>query len=285
MYGDRQLSGLHESIQEQLAKHPDAKVFRLEHEGSRWRGHAFNTVDGMVVKLRRIPTSIPTLSDLGFAIGHRKLFAHEQLQAGGLVFIAGMPGAGKSTTAAALLSSRVADFGAMAVTVEDPVEFPLHGAHGQGFCMQTEVQNQGDFASAVRQSMRGYPAGVPTALLIGETRDSETAALALQAAVDGRLVITTIHSGSIPDAISRIAALAEPVLSLATTTQLLAAGFKLGVHQKLDRLTGYTLQATTLARTEEIYGVLNSSVYKLSGLNTAIATQAKQLRAGQPIWT
>ncbi len=113
----------------------------------------------------------------------------------GMVLVTGPTGSGKSTTLYALLAERN-DPGINISTVEDPIEYTLPGI------TQTQVnRDKGlDFATALRAFMRQDP----DVLLVGETRDLETAKTAMEAALTGHLVMTTLHCNDAPSAIARL---------------------------------------------------------------------------------
>jgi type IV pilus assembly protein PilB len=113
----------------------------------------------------------------------------------GMVLVTGPTGSGKSTTLYALLAERN-DPGINISTVEDPIEYTLPGI------TQTQVNREKglDFATALRAFMRQDP----DVLLVGETRDLETAKTAMEAALTGHLVMTTLHCNDAPSAIARL---------------------------------------------------------------------------------
>ncbi len=113
----------------------------------------------------------------------------------GMVLVTGPTGSGKSTTLYALLAERN-DPGINISTVEDPIEYTLPGI------TQTQVNREKglDFAKALRAFMRQDP----DVLLVGETRDLETAKTAMEAALTGHLVMTTLHCNDAPSAIARL---------------------------------------------------------------------------------
>jgi type IV pilus assembly protein PilB len=115
----------------------------------------------------------------------------------GMILVTGPTGSGKSTTLYALLAERN-DPGINISTVEDPIEYTLKGI------TQTQVnRDKGlDFSTALRAFMRQDP----DVLLVGETRDLETARTAIEAALTGHLVLTTLHCN---DAVSAFARLDE----------------------------------------------------------------------------
>lgn len=113
----------------------------------------------------------------------------------GMLLVTGPTGSGKSTTLYALLTERN-DPGINISTVEDPIEYTLHGI------TQTQVNREKglDFATTLRAFMRQDP----DVLLVGETRDLETAKTAIEAALTGHLVMTTLHCNDAASAIARL---------------------------------------------------------------------------------
>jgi type IV pilus assembly protein PilB len=113
----------------------------------------------------------------------------------GMILVTGPTGSGKSTTLYALLSERN-EPGINISTVEDPIEYTLRGI------TQTQVnRDKGlDFSTALRAFMRQDP----DVLLVGETRDIETAKTATEAALTGHLVLTTLHCNDAASAIARL---------------------------------------------------------------------------------
>jgi type IV pilus assembly protein PilB len=113
----------------------------------------------------------------------------------GMVLVTGPTGSGKSTTLYSLLAERN-EPSINISTVEDPIEYMLKGI------TQTQVnRDKGyDFSTALRAFMRQDP----DVLLVGETRDGETAKTAIEAALTGHLVLTTLHCNDAPSAIARL---------------------------------------------------------------------------------
>ncbi len=113
----------------------------------------------------------------------------------GMILVTGPTGSGKSTTLYSLLAERNSP-GINISTVEDPIEYSLPGI------TQTQVnRDKGlDFSTALRAFMRQDP----DVLLVGETRDLETAKTAIEAALTGHLVLTSLHCNDAPSAIARL---------------------------------------------------------------------------------
>ena len=113
----------------------------------------------------------------------------------GMILVTGPTGSGKSTTLYALLSERNQP-GINISTVEDPIEYTLRGI------TQTQVNREKglDFSTALRAFMRQDP----DVLLVGETRDLETARTAIEAALTGHLLLTTLHCNDAASAFARL---------------------------------------------------------------------------------
>lgn len=214
--------------------------FTATSQGRRYRGHMIEgspsqDSEGPVFALRRLPDTIPSLEVLGLPDGIRSVLMDPWLSRGGLVLICGETGQGKSTTCAATVRDRMQKFNAFCLTVEDPVEMPLAGQHGFGRCIQTEVRS-GNFAEAMKGAMRCYPTVSGSMMYVGETRDSETAAEVLKIAMNGHLVLTTIHAGDIVSALQRFAGLAMARTNESDVLQNLASVLRLCMHQQLEHL-------------------------------------------------
>jgi Tfp pilus assembly pilus retraction ATPase PilT len=209
--------------------------------GEFFRGRQDNcAVDGVWYRLRRMPPTPPTLDSLPSSITSavKKMLMSPLLQSGGLIYIVGAPGQGKTTTASGLLISRLRSFGGFAYTMEDPPEMPLNGWHQAGYCSQTWVAGDAnaDWAEAFRGALRSQPAGTPTILYVGEVRDQDSALAILRAASSGFLVVATGFGTDIVSSIDELVRRAgggdESVLmSLASVVRLV-------LHQRLvdDRL-------------------------------------------------
>jgi type II secretory ATPase GspE/PulE/Tfp pilus assembly ATPase PilB-like protein len=142
--------------------------------------------------------------------GVRRLVA----QASGLVLVCGPTGSGKTTTLHAAVRAR-RSAAEKVVTVEDPVEYRLDGV------VQLPVNPRAGFgfANALRAILRHDP----DVILVGELRDTETAALAVQAALTGHLVLSTVHTVDATAALTRLADMGvAPYLLAATVRGVLA---------------------------------------------------------------
>jgi general secretion pathway protein E len=119
----------------------------------------------------------------------------------GIVLVTGPTGSGKTTTLYATLR-QLATSDVNVCTIEDPIEM-VEGAFNQ---MQVNHQIELDFATGVRALMRQDP----DIIMVGEIRDLETAEMAVQAALTGHLVISTLHTNDAPSAVTRLLELGIP---------------------------------------------------------------------------
>ncbi len=161
----------------------------------RFRVNVYRTSLGVNAALRPIPTHIRTLEELGMPAVLKKL----ALLPNGLIVIAGATGSGKSTTLAAMIDSINRSRRCHILTLEDPIEF----IHEEDLA----ILDQREVGLHVSSFARGLRAGLredPDIILVGEMRDPETVALALEAANTGHLVLTTLHTNSAMTTIERI---------------------------------------------------------------------------------
>jgi len=141
---------------------------------------------------------------LGFMPEQKKLFEWMLNRPYGMVLVTGPTGSGKSTTLYAALST-INESTKNIITIEDPVEYQLHGV------TQTEVNKKigVTFARGLRTMVRQDP----DIIMVGEIRDLETAEIAIQAALTGHLVFSTLHTNDAPGALVRLANMGvEPFL-------------------------------------------------------------------------
>src|SRR5437899_625631 len=154
------------------------------------------------------------LDELGMASETLDTFRRLAEKPHGILLATGPTGSGKTTTlyAALALRHRTAE---KIITVEDPVEYHLEGVTQ----VPVNVKAGMTFAGALRSILRQDP----DVLMIGEMRDGETAAIAVQAALTGHLVFSTLHTNDAASALTRLADLkVEPYLVAATLEAVLA---------------------------------------------------------------
>lgn len=162
-----------------------------------FRGNASRESKGIAIALRLIAKAVKSPEALGLTETVLKLVQRPQ----GLILVTGATGSGKSTTLASLIgyitsppreSRRI-------VTIEQPIEYPF--SHGNGLVTQFDVPvDVPSFGTALRSSLRQDP----DVIMIGELRDAETIEVAMQAAETGHLVLSTLHTNSAVESLSRI---------------------------------------------------------------------------------
>src|SRR3989338_2953457 len=147
------------------------------------------TVFGEKVVLRLLPksTAAPTFLELGLRGGSLKALDGQLKSPHGIILILGPTGSGKTTTLYSILS-KISTTRVNVVTIEDPVEYQISGVNQ----VQANPAVGLTFASALRSFLRQDP----NVIMVGEIRDSETADLAIQAALTGHQVFSTVHTNS-----------------------------------------------------------------------------------------
>jgi type IV pilus assembly protein PilB len=164
------------------------------------------TVWGEKVVMRILDNSTATLalSDLGFADSNYARYSASFTKPYGMILVTGPTGSGKSTTLYATLNI-IAKPEINVITVEDPVEYRLAGINQ----VQVNAKAGLTFAAALRSILRADP----DVVLIGEIRDHETAQIAVEAALTGHLVLSTLHTNDAASAITRLTEMGiEPFL-------------------------------------------------------------------------
>lgn len=181
----------------------------LEFEGVRCRLSRQAMADGTDwFCVRRIDTVTPQLNKLGFA-PHITNHLHGLGNRDGLVVIAGPSGQGKTTTAAAFLADCLTSYGGTAITVESPLEYGLHGRHGeQGFCFQVQPHSDEEWDSVLKRAL----SWAPDYIFASEIRSPKVAEILLRAATTGHTIITTVNAGTPEDALIEVQYLAEQAM-------------------------------------------------------------------------
>jgi type IV pilus assembly protein PilB len=174
------------------------------------------TVDGegAVLRLLEKARSAPTLSDIGLSFEMQMDIERLNYSSLGALLVCGPTGSGKSTTIYAALDD-IHRPGINVVTVEDPVEYRLPEI------FQVEVNRRAGLTFAA--ALRGVLRADPDVIMIGEIRDSETASIALEAALTGHFVLSTLHTNDPPTAMARLIDIGvEPYLAGAAVTAVLS---------------------------------------------------------------
>ncbi len=154
-----------------------------------------NFGEKVVIRILDINRILLNLESLGFGYNNLQSFRNQIQTPNGIVLVTGPTGSGKNTTLYAALSELNNDQ-VNICTVEDPVECNISGIN------QFEVNNLAgfEFSDALRSLLRQDP----DIVMVGEIRDSETAAIAVQAALTGHLVLSTLHTNDAPGAVTRL---------------------------------------------------------------------------------
>ncbi|MCV2394572.1 ATPase, T2SS/T4P/T4SS family [Actinotalea sp. M2MS4P-6] len=164
------------------------------------------TVWGEKVVMRILDNSTASLDlrDLSFLEENLEVYSEAYHKPYGMILVTGPTGSGKSTTLYATLNA-VSRPEINVITVEDPVEYRLPGINQ----VQVNVKAGLTFAGALRSILRSDP----DVVLLGEVRDHETAQIAIEAALTGHLVLSTLHTNDAPSAVTRLTEMGiEPFL-------------------------------------------------------------------------
>jgi type IV pilus assembly protein PilB len=198
--------------------------------------------EGAVMRVLDKAAVVVALDKLGMAPAERERFEHACHETHGAVLVTGPTGSGKSTTlyaALKLLNTPEKNI----ITVEDPVEYEMAGL--------TQVQvatKQGlTFAMGLRAMVRADP----DIIMVGEIRDRETAQIAVESALTGHLVLSTLHTNDAPSAITRL-------IEMGIEPFLVASALDCVVAQRLARMLCPNCKRRTIIPAK----VLQESGYK-----------------------
>lgn len=168
----------------------------------------------VVMRLLRKASKVPSLPDLGLRGLALKNLIEAIERPHGIIIVVGPTGSGKTTTLYSVLD-KVATSRVNVVTIEDPVEYQMKGVNQ----VQVNVQAGLTFASALRSFLRQDP----NIMMVGEIRDTETAELAVNAALTGHLVFSTLHTNDASGAPPRMMDMGvEPFLLTSALTCVVA---------------------------------------------------------------
>jgi len=151
--------------------------------------------EGATIRILDESNSQRTLDDLGMDGSARAAFENAFRQAYGAVLVTGPTGSGKSTTLYAALGE-LNEIEKKIITIEDPVEYRIDGINQMNVNRKAGL----DFARGLRSILRADP----DIVMVGEIRDAETARIAIEAALTGHMMLTTLHTNDAPGAIARL---------------------------------------------------------------------------------
>src|SRR3954468_9244630 len=161
--------------------------------------------EGIVMRILDKSQALISLEALGMGEASRELFENGFRRSYGAVLVTGPTGSGKSTTLYAALNE-INEPHRNIITIEDPVEYQLPGVNQ----VQVNLKAGLTFAGRLRAMLRADP----DVIMVGEIRDGETAKIAVESALTGHLVLSTLHTNDAPSAITRLTEMnIEPFLS------------------------------------------------------------------------
>jgi type IV pilus assembly protein PilB len=205
----------------------------------------------IVIRLLKDQKDTFTLRELGMWGKQEKAFDNALSQTTGILLTTGPTGSGKTVTNATALA-KLNSVKVNIITLEDPVEIQIAGVN------QVQINTQAGltFASGLRSILRQDP----NIIMVGEIRDSETAQLAIQAALTGHLVLATLHTNSAAGAIPRL-------IDMGVENFLLASTINVSLAQRLARkICNYCKEEYEPSPEviEDIKRVLNDNLINLS---------------------
>jgi type IV pilus assembly protein PilB len=187
--------------------------------------------EGIVMRLLDKEAVLLNLDSLGIRDGSRQRFEEGIRQAYGAVLVTGPTGSGKSTSLYAALNT-VNSIEKNILTIEDPVEYQIPGINQ----MQVNPKAGLTFATGLRSMLRADP----DIIMVGEIRDADTARIAIEAALTGHLVLSTLHTNDAPSAITRLSEMGIAPFLTASAVDVIVA------QRLARRLCNYCKRRTVL---------------------------------------
>jgi type II secretory ATPase GspE/PulE/Tfp pilus assembly ATPase PilB-like protein len=176
--------------------------------------------EAIAVRILNQQSGLKRLDDINMPTGVRRLMDWGLAQRNGLILVTGPTGSGKTTTLHAALAD-LNTVGRKVVSVEDPVEIQVAGV----VQLESNPAIGLDFARALRSFLRHDP----DVMMVGEIRDRETAEIAIQAALTGHLVLSTLHTNDAPSAMTRL-------IDMGVDRFLIEATLRVAAAQRLVRV-------------------------------------------------
>ena len=209
--------------------------FSFRYESRRFRGNVYYQRELLSIAFRLIPSMIPTLQELGVPEALTKMIDATQ----GLLLVTGRTGSGKSTTLAAFINAITQKRACHILTLEDPIEFE----HISDNCFISQRELGRDFIS-FPQALKSALREMPDVLLIGEIRDYETMAMAMEAAAAGIFVLGTLHTSGAAETAMRVESLFPIVQRDAVRDQFADVFIGIFSQQLLPKIGGGRVSAT-----------------------------------------
>jgi type IV pilus assembly protein PilB len=192
--------------------------------------------ESIVMRVLDKSTVMVALDKLGMAKPERQRFERAFNESHGAVLVTGPTGSGKSTTLYAALQVLNTPEKNI-ITVEDPVEYELPGLSQ----LQVSAKSGLTFAAGLRAMVRADP----DVIMVGEIRDRETAGIAIESALTGHLVLSTLHTNDAPSAITRL-------IEMGIEPFLIASALDCVVAQRLVRVLCSNCKARTIIPAEAL---------------------------------
>lgn len=207
------------------------------------------TVYGEKIVMRVLANTLSgiTLETIGLNERNTKIVRRASQKPFGMVLVTGPTGSGKSTTLFSILQT-INDEGRNITTIEDPVEYKINGVNHIQVNKETELT----FAKGLRSILRQDP----NIILVGEIRDDETAQIAINAALTGHLLFSTVHANDAESTLPRLLNMDIDPFLLSTTLQLIVA-------QRLVRKICSACVYTYSVNRSEIEQIIGASLERL----------------------
>jgi len=213
--------------------------------------------EAVVLRLLDCSSVLLGLEKIGMGPHDLRIFREVIKRPHGIILVTGPTGSGKTTTLYAALS-RINDIERKIVTIEDPIEYQLHGVNQ----IQVSTKTGLTFARGLRSILRHDP----DVVLVGEIRDLETAEIAVQASLTGHLVFSTLHTNDAPGALTRL-------VDMGIEPYLVASSLEAVIAQRLLRIIctkcKEPLTEEEMATLRERYGdLIPETLYQGRGCKT-----------------
>ncbi|VAX36203.1 General secretion pathway protein E, partial [hydrothermal vent metagenome] len=165
-------------------------------------------------------TKLYTLAEIGLSVQDQQLMDHLIKKPHGIIFLTGPTGSGKTTTLYSSLS-RINSIDRKIITIEDPIEYQIRGI--------TQTQINPSIGFGFKEGLRSILRHDPDVIMVGEVRDLETAEIAIQVALTGHLVFSTLHTNDAASGVTRL-------LDMGLDAYLISSSVQCFIAQRLIRL-------------------------------------------------